>query len=146
MHCRKCLSDLVVRNGCVRGKQRYRCNTCNYNFVEIDGRGRPNDAPKRALAVILYTMSKATFNFLGKLFKVSPSTAMNWIKRAGLEAKDPDISEDIREIEFDEMWHFLYSKKTKNGYSKRLIAAQGELLPGLRATVILQHLNDYTTN
>jgi len=144
MHCRKCSGGLVIKNGCIRGKQRYKCKACRYIFVEIDGRSRPNDAPKRALAVILYAMSKATFNFLGKLFRVSPSTAMNWIKRAGIEAKDPEISEDIREIEFDEMWHFIRSKKTKNGYSKRLIVAQGELLPGLRATVILQHLNDCT--
>jgi len=144
MHCRKCLSEFVVRNGCVRSKQRYRCNSCKYNFVEIDGRSRPNDAPKRALAVILYAMSKATFNFLGKLLNVSPSTAMNWIKRAGIEAKDPEISGDIREIEFDEMWHFLYSKKTKNGYSKRLIVVQGELSLGLQAIVILRHLNDCT--
>lgn len=51
MHCRKCLSEIVVRKWRVRGKQRYRCKSCRYNFVEIDGRIRANDALKRALAV-----------------------------------------------------------------------------------------------
>ena len=36
---------------------------------------------------------------------------MNWIKKAGLDAKDPKISGDIKEIEFDEMWHFINSKR-----------------------------------
>jgi hypothetical protein len=85
-------------------------------------------------------MSKATFNFLGKLFKVSPSTVMNWIKRAGAELEEPVISEDIQEMEFDEMWHFIGSKKTKNGCSKRLIVAQGKPSHGLLAIVILQPL------
>ncbi|MDR2794554.1 MAG: hypothetical protein LBB12_02125, partial [Holosporaceae bacterium] len=55
--CVKCSSELIVKNGYVKGKQRYKCKSCNYNFVEIDGRSRPHDASKRALAVILYTMS-----------------------------------------------------------------------------------------
>ena len=38
---------------------------------------------------------------------------MNWIKKAGAEAKMPEITEDIEEIEFDEMWHFVGSKKQK---------------------------------
>ncbi len=38
---------------------------------------------------------------------------MNWIKKAGAEVKMPEISEDNKEIEFDEMWHFIGSKKQK---------------------------------
>jgi len=41
-------------------------------------------------------------------------------------------------MEFDEMGHFIGSKKTKNGSSKRWIVAQGELLPGLSVIVMLQ--------
>ncbi len=36
---------------------------------------------------------------------------MNWIKKAGAEAKMPEITEDIKEIEIDEMWYFIGSKK-----------------------------------
>lgn len=49
----------------------------------------------------------------------------------------PKISAKIRNIEFDEMWHFIQSKKTKNGSSKQWIVIEGELLDGLSAIVRL---------
>ena len=70
---------------------------------------------------------------------------MNWIKKASSEVKMPEITNDIKEIEFDEMWHFIGSKKTKNGFSKLLIVNQEKLLPGLRVTAILQPLKNCTT-
>jgi hypothetical protein len=70
---------------------------------------------------------------------------MNWIKKASSEVKMPEITNDIKEIEFDEMWHFIGSKKTKNGSSKLLIANQEKLLPGLRVTVMLQPSENYIT-
>jgi len=48
-------------------------------------------------------------------------------------------------MEFDEMWHFIGAKKTKDGSSKPWIVAQGELWPGLSVVVILQHSNDSMT-
>ena len=105
------------------------------------------DIAKRSLAVLLYSMCKASYNFLGtKLFKVSPTTIMNWIKKYTNSIELPEVSGDIKEIEFDEMWHFVKSKKTRDGYSKRLIVGEGKLSPTLSAIVILQHLNDCTTS
>lgn len=34
--CKKCQSENIVKNGKVRGKQRYLCKDCRYNFVEGD--------------------------------------------------------------------------------------------------------------
>jgi transposase-like protein len=36
--CKNCNSKIVVKNGVIRGKQRYKCKTCGYNFVVGDGR------------------------------------------------------------------------------------------------------------
>jgi hypothetical protein len=36
------------------------------------------------------------------------------------------------------MWHFIGSKKTKNGSLKTWIVTEGELLTGLQAIVMLQ--------
>ena len=69
---------------------------------------------------------------LGKILGHSPSIIYRWIKKAMETTPEPQISSNIQEIEFDEMWHFL-KKKTKNfGSSKRWIVLQGELLPGLQ--------------
>ena len=147
--CKRCGSGKFVYNGRTRGKQRYLCKDCRYNFVENDERAKTSevDIAKRSLAVLLYSMCKASYNFLGrKLFKVSPTTIMNWVKKYADSVELPEFSGDIKEIEFDEMWYFMKSKKTKDGYSKRLIVGEGKLSPTLSAIVILQHLNDCTTS
>jgi transposase len=146
MYCRFCDSSSVYKNGFIKGKQRYKCKNCGKNFLEKDGRTKESTIAKRALAVVLYAMSKATYNFLAKkVFNCSPTTVMNWIKQASADVKMPEISDDITEIEFDEMWHFICKKKPKNGFSKPLIVVQERLLPGLQAIVILQHLKGSTT-
>ena len=142
--CKRCNSSQVVKNGFVRKKQRYLCKSCGDNFVLGDARREESVAVKKALSVILYSLGKASFGFLGKLFGVSRSLTYRWIKTEAELLPEPDISNNIREIEFDEMWHFIQSKKTKNGSSKRWIVAQGELLPGLSAVVMLQPSGDCT--
>jgi hypothetical protein len=115
-------------------------------FLETDERSKQTTIAKRALAVMLYTFSKASYNFLAKkIFHCSPTTVMNWIKKAGAEAKMPEITEDVKEIEIDEMRHFIRSKKTKNGSSKQWILRQEKLLPGLQVTVMLQLSENCTT-
>ena len=58
---------------------------------------------------------------------------------------EPVIANDIQAIDFDEMWHFIQSKKRKSGLSKPWIIAQGELLPGYSVVVMLQPSNDCMT-
>lgn len=65
---------------------------------------------KIVLAVILYSLSKASFSFLGKLFGVNKSLIYRWIKEAGAKISQSEVSKDIKEVEIDEMWHFIRSK------------------------------------
>jgi transposase len=133
IQCKRCQSSKTVKNGTVRGKPRRKCKECGYNFTQGDGR------------VILYSLGKASFGMLGKIFGVSRSLTYRWIRDEADQIAEPEISGDITEMEFDEMWHFVGSKKTKNGSSKRWIVAQGELWPGLSAVVMLQLSGDSTT-
>ncbi len=135
--CKRCDSVSVVKNGQVRGKQRYKCKVCKYNFTIGDGRLNEALPAKKALAVLLYSLGKASFNMLGKLFGHAPSLIYGWIKEAGATLPDVGVADGIQEIEFDEMWHFLGSKKTNIGSLKPLIAVQDGLLPGLRVAVML---------
>lgn len=143
--CKNCGDGGIVKNGVVRGKQRYKCKGCGYNFVAGDGRVDPNAAVKRAFAVILYSLGKGSYGFIAKLFGVTPPAVLKWIRAeaAGLQA--PAISGAIREMEFDEMWHFIQSKKTKNGSSKPWIVLQGAPWPGCSAVVMLQPSDGPTT-
>ena len=145
LRCKKCDSDKYVKNGLVREIQRYKCKDCGCNFIIGDRRINESTEIKKALAIILYSLGKSSFGFLGKLFGVSRTTPYKWIRKSAENIAEPAIDSSIKEIEFDEMWHFIQSKKTKNGSSRRWIVAQGELLPGLSAVVMLKPSGDFTT-
>jgi len=60
---------------------------------------------------------------LAKIFATHPSLVVE----AGTQLSEPQISENIKHMEFDEMWHFVKSKKTNFGSSKPLTVVSGEL-------------------
>lgn len=142
--CKNCQSHDIVKNGFTRGAQRYRCKGCTLNFIEGDRRTSSKVAAKKALVVLMYALGKASFNMLGKILGHSPSLIYRWVREAMNTTEEPEISGSIREIEFDEMWHFIQSKKTKDGSSRPWIVTQGELLPGLQVIAMLQPLKDFT--
>ena len=146
IQCKKCYQNKITKNGIVRQQQRYRCKSCGHNFISGDKRtiADPKTEIKKALSVILYSLGKASFGFIGKLFNVNRSTAYRWIRDISKTIEEPKISNDIKEMEFDEMWHFIGSKKTKNGSLKPWIVAQGEPLPGLQVIVMLKPSESFT--
>lgn len=143
--CKNCDCESVTRNGKVRNKQRYKCKECGLNFVEGDERTNEKIIALKAMVVMLYSLGKGSYNMLGKFFGRDRSLIYRWVKEAGLSFDDPEIDGEIREIEFDEMWHFIQSKKQNFGSSKPLIVAQGKLSHGYSAVVILQHSDDSIT-
>jgi hypothetical protein len=82
---------------------------------------------------------------LAKIFDTSPSPTCRWIVEAGCRLPERNVLGNITEMEFDEMWDFVKSKKTNGGSSRRLIVAHGKLWPGDSAIVILQAFGDGTT-
>src|SRR5215510_15256782 len=141
--CTNCQNIHTVKNGFVRGKQRYKYHACGYNFVLGDERHSHATEIKKALAIILYSLGKSSFGFLGKLFGVSRTTTYYWVRQGAEKTDEPSISPDTKAIDFDEMWHFIQSKKENSGLSKPWIIAQGEPLPGYSVVVMLQPSNDY---
>jgi transposase-like protein len=145
IECKNCHSSNIVKSGKVRNKQRYKCKECSFNFVEGDARSSEQIVALKALCVVLYSLSKSSYSILGKIFGRNRSLIYRWIKEAGLQTQEPSIDGDIQEIEFDEMWHLIGSKKRNFGSSKPLMLAMGKLLPGFSVIVILQHLDASTT-
>ena len=142
--CKKCSSDLIVKNGSVRGKQRYRCKKCELNFVEGDARTNGRIAAKKALCVLFYSLGKVSFNMLAKIFNTWPSLTYRWVMEAGVSLPEYNVSNEIKEMEFDEMWHFIGSKKENAGLSRPLTVAHGKLWHGCSAIVILLHSDGST--
>ncbi len=145
MGCKNCKAEKIVKSGKVRGKQRYKCKECGYNFVIGDERTNEKIAAMKALCVLLYSLGKGSYNMLGKLFNRNRSLIYRWIREAGVNTDEPAIDGEITQIEFDEMWHFVQSKKENFGSSKPLTAAAGELSPGFSVVVIAQRSDGSTT-
>ena len=144
--CKRCKGSSIFKNGKTRNKQRYRCRNCSYNFVLGDKRAKEFTAIKRAFAVIMYSLGKASYGFIAKLFGVTPPAVLKWIRKEAALLREPKITTEIREIEIDEMWHFIQSKKTKNGSSKPWTVLAGKGLPGLQVIVALQRSESSIVN
>ena len=142
--CKNCDNEKVVKSGFVRGKQRYKCKSCGYNFIEGDARTNEKIAAKKAMCVLFYSLGKGSYNMLAKIFNTWPSLVYRWIVEAGAKLPEQEVSGEIKQMEFDEMWHFIKSKKTSFGSSKPLTVAVGEPWPGCSAVVILQHSDAFT--
>jgi insertion element IS1 protein InsB len=65
------------------------------------------------MIVLLYTLSRASFNFMARLFNVWISQVYRWCQRASELLPDMPVTASTTEIIFDEMWHFIKRKKNK---------------------------------
>ena len=139
--CKHCGSVETFKNGFPKGYQNYFCKSCKRNFVP-----KRDDKDKRAqmlLAVILYGSGGVSYNYLSKLFAVCPATVCNWVNKYADDLVEPIVDGTLKEIEIDEMWHFLECKKNNCGSLKPLIGLAKRQLHGLRGTEISKHLNNY---
>jgi transposase-like protein len=105
------LSEQIAKNGMTRGKQRYKCSECGRIFVEGDQRTNDGVITKKAMCTIVYSLGKASFNMLAHIFDTWLSLVYRWIVEAGTKMFASEEMGEIREMAFDEMWHFVGSKK-----------------------------------
>ena len=109
LRCKRCGSEEHVKNGFMKGLQRYRCKACGLNFTDTPPRGLPLRI--KVTAVLLY-LSGLSMNRTAKLLGVSTPSVMTWIERfAEAYAQKPEPEGRAVVVELDEMWHFL--KKTR---------------------------------
>ena len=128
--CKNCKSENTTKNGIVRKKQRYKCKECGYNFVIGHAHHSLQKQAKKALVTMLYSLGKGSHRGLGKIFGVSNGTIGNWIAEAARGLPEERVSEEISEMEFDEMWHYIGKKNENYGSSRQLTAEQVEWLRG----------------
>jgi hypothetical protein len=64
------------------------------------------------------------------------------VRQAAEALPEPKVREEIREMELDELWHFLHAKKTSVGFGKPMIVTHGVVSPGRWVAVIVLPLGD----
>src|SRR3954464_12432103 len=123
LRCKGCGSEEHVKNGFMRGKQRYLCKACGLNFTDTPPRGMPLRV--KVEAALLYPGGPST-NRTAKLLGVSTPSVQAWIEQfAKAYAQKPEPEGRAVVVELDEMWHHLKKSPTSSG--------SGRLGIGLRA-------------
>ena len=143
--CKNCGSKHCTKNGIVRGKQRYKCKSCGYNFVIGDQREKASPEAK-ALAVLLYSTGKLSYGFISKLFNVSRTAVLKWIRNVASRLQEPTKEGQIQEVQKDEMWLYINEINKSYGYGEPWIALQTKPSDGLLAIVLLKPLKSSIEN
>ncbi len=131
--CKRCGSAKHVKNGLMRGKQRYLCKDCGLSFTDTPARGKP--LAMKAAAVLLY-VSGLSMNRTAKLLGVSTPTVQAWLEQfAAAYAQKPEPEGRAVVIELDEMWHYLKKSRSRSGSGKLGIVLQGGWWTGNAAVV-----------
>jgi transposase len=134
LRCKRCGSGEHVKNGGMRGKQRYRCRACGLNFTDTPPRGKP--LALKVTAVLLY-VSGLSMNRTAKLLGVLTPAVQAWIEQAAKAyAAKPEPQARALVIEFDEMWHYLKKSRTSSGPGRLGIVLRGGSWTGSAAVAI----------
>ena len=133
--CKKCGSKVFIKNGFVRGLQRYRCNACRCNFTQTERRGI--HPALRAFGIVLYGMCGVSMNKIAKMFGVSGVAVLKWIKKEASLIQEVHPHAESKIVMIDEMWHFVNGKKRRFGSGEPLTAYHVDLSDGSWALVAI---------
>lgn len=124
MKCPKCKSEEKVKDGTVKGKQRYKCKRCAHRYT-VEFKDGIQSFYKR-LALVLYIEGMG-FREISRILGVSNVTVLNWIKALGINSGNlSDKRSLIKEVRLEEMHIYLDSNKTKNACGSLLITWEEE--------------------
>ena len=139
--CKRCRGGAFVKNGFVRGHQRYRCKDCGCNFTDTPPRGMPLSV--KATAVMLY-LSGLSMNRTAQLLNVSTPSVQDWIEQFAAAFGDrPEPIGPVVVVELDELWHYVKKSAANSGFGSLAIVQQGRWLTGNAAVVTEIPLSDY---
>jgi transposase-like protein len=119
MKCPKCQSSNKIKNGIVRGRQRYKCKNCGCNY-SFDYSHFEEKEKKRRFGLSMY-LEGLGFHSIGRLLNVSHVTVMKWVRKYGSELKQIRNPKPVSVMELDELHTYVGSKKTINGSGLLLI-------------------------
>ena len=130
LNCSGCKSELRTKDGIIKGRQRYKCKSCNFRYT-IEDRSDAKNLLKR-LALDLY-LEGLGFRSIGRILKVSHVAVYNWIRSLGKKVDELRSSKVPEVVEIDELHSYIGSKKTTAGY--------GLLLIDLGKSSLISHLD-----
>ncbi len=100
----------VVKSGHARGRQRWLCRRCQYQFTRRDGYGTPDEVKQTAVTLYGFGLS---LNAVGHLLGSCAQSVMRWVC-SYVDHYCPKLEpEPVPIIKIDEMWHYLHRRTNR---------------------------------
>jgi transposase-like protein len=130
-HCKYCLDERLVKNGFVRGKQRYRCQSCFKNQVAGDERVKYSNEIRRQ-AITLY-LNSSGIRSIGRALNVPFQLVSQWIEHAGRIVGQEILERQMQPrhiniLELDELFTYIQKNSSKYEFGWLLIGTEMKLL------------------
>jgi transposase-like protein len=110
MDCPKCKRSHHVKDGIVRGKQRYKCKGCHYRYT-VERKSDVKTPETRRLALEMY-LEGLGFRSIGRILKISYGTVYLWVKEWSTNVSFPRRKTPMEIVELEKMLTYIESKKT----------------------------------
>ena len=107
--CPWCQSAHYVKNGFSSGRQRYLCRRCGKNF-SVYKKGKSLESKYLTRALQLY-LEGVGFRAIERILGVGHVTVMYWVRKYGLKVPVASPVAQVRQVEMDELFHFIHQKK-----------------------------------
>ena len=117
MDCPKCGSEKHTKNGIIKGRQRYKCKQCRYNYTVIQKTNKITEATQKL--VLKAYLEGIGFRGIGRIFGISRTSALSIVKNYGRSIEMPAEEEPVVAAELDEMHTYVNRKKTTDGFGLR---------------------------
>lgn len=131
MQCKYCLDSRLVKNGFVRDKQRYRCQSCFKNQVMGDERVKYNNEIRRQ-AIAMY-LNSSGIRSIGRVLNVPFQLVSQWIENAGKIVGQEVLNRQMQPrhiniLELDELFTYIQKNSSKSEFGWLLIGTEMKLL------------------
>lgn len=109
LFCPKCKSQEIVKSGMTKGKQRYKCHGCNYNFTVMK-EGKSID-PYYVIKTLQLYIEGVTLREIERILGVSHVSVMNWVRKYNIKAPENlDYKPTYKVLNHTELMDFFKDK------------------------------------
>lgn len=114
MQCPNCQSDKCIKSGIVKGKQRYKCKQCGYNFTVLkQGKQIDDYYVNKALQLYLEGLS---YREIERLLGVSHVSVGNWVRKYNIKRPfNTKYHPTYKILDFDELQSYYAKKENLSG-------------------------------
>lgn len=111
--CPKCKSELLIKSGVVKGRQRFNCKQCNFSFTVLK-EGKHIDPYYVIKALQLY-IEGVSFREIERILGVSHVSVMNWVKKYNVKAPENyEYRPTYKVLTHNELLEFFSNKSSLN--------------------------------